>query len=95
MITIPVTGNYTHLIETCFCGAYNANLCENDDMMLVRLNEEHEACSNYEEADYSIRIVDLHTGEIIYTFRKQISGNTEVTEIYQSDTFKAIKAFYN
>ena len=95
MITIPVTGSYTYLVETCFCGACDASLCEDDGVMLVRLMEEREACGNHEEADYTIRIVDLNTHEIIYTFHRQTSGNTEVTEIYQSDAFKAIEAFYN
>lgn len=95
MLNIPVTGNYAYLIETCFCGMYDANLCEDDGVMLIRLDEEREACGKYEEADYTIRIVDLNTHEIIYTFHEQTSGNTEVIEIYQSDTFKAIKAFYN
>lgn len=94
MLNIPVTGNYAYLIETCFCGAYDASLCENDSVMLIRLSEEREACGNREEADYTIRIVDLNTHEIIYTFHEQTSGNTSITEIYQSDAFKAIEAFY-
>lgn len=95
MLNIPVTGNYAYLIETCFCGMYDASLCEDDGVMLIRLMEEREACDNHEEAEYSIRIVDLNTHEIIYTFHEQTSGNTSITEIYQSDAFKAIEAFYN
>lgn len=95
MLTIPATGNYAYLIETCFCGACDASLCEDDCVMLTRLQEEREECGGYEDADYSIRIVDLNTCEVIYTFHEQTSKNTSITEIYQSDAFKAIVAFYH
>lgn len=96
MLNIPVAGNYAYLIETCFCGTYDASLCEDDNMMLTRLAEELEACDGYEEADYSIRIVDLNTCEVIYTFHRKFSDeNTSITEIYRSDAFKTIEAFYN